>query len=94
MSQVDGSDVGFYYPGPLPFTPVSVKTSGSTSTVGVCMLAKGFAQNRKTKVPAQEREIYAGDFTMVVSKGRWKLDNIVGTPKRDCSKTKIKGVAW
>ncbi|NNM44396.1 hypothetical protein [Knoellia koreensis] len=93
MPQVDGSDVGFYYPGPVPLTPTKVATSGNRSIVSTCTWTKGFVQNRKTKLPAQKRLIEGVSYTMVRDGASWKVDTL-NSSKSACASVSVKGVGW
>jgi hypothetical protein len=82
-----------YYPGPLPFTPVSVTGSGRRATVTTCVIGAGFALNKAGGVPAEKREVISVVFTLAKEQSSWLLSGIVlGTA--DCGGVKIKGVQW
>jgi hypothetical protein len=72
------ADFGLYAPGPVPFTPVGVRSLGPNSrAVAVCVLGEGFNLDPKTGKPAHPREVSAGTATMVRTGGRWKVDTLV-----------------
>ena len=92
MGAISPSDRGLYFPGPLPFTPTKVTVSGETAVVLTCAWSTGWAQNRKTKLPAQPRRVDSVQFTLKQSNG-WKLDS-AGSTKGSCSSVSVKGVGW
>lgn len=87
------TDLGYYFPGPLPFTPVDVKVAGEKAQVTICGWVEGFSLNRKTHRPAQKKQISPATFEMSRHRGRWLMDNAVAA-QADCSGVKIKGVKW
>lgn len=86
-------DAGLYYPGPLPFTPLRVKTDGRRSTVVACVMGDGWAQDRASKLPARALNIIPIEFRLVKVDGRWKIDDAVPTGQ-DCRSVNVKGVPW
>jgi hypothetical protein len=86
-------DVGLFYPGPLPFTPVGVQVDGTAAQVPMCLWAEGFALDRKTDQPAKPRLVAGGALTMVKQGGAWKVDNLVEDDV-DCSRVNVKGRGW
>ena len=72
MKQVIGTDVGLHYPGPIPFTPLSVRVINATDhQVGVCLVSDGFAQQRSTGRPAKKHRVVAATGGAVLTNGRW-----------------------
>ncbi len=86
-------DAGLYYPGPLPFTPLRVKTDGPRSTVVACVMGDGWAQDRASKLPARALNVIPIEFRLVKVDGRWKIDDAVPTGQ-DCRSVNVKGVPW
>lgn len=86
-------DIGHYFPGPQPFTPTQVTVHGRQAAVELCWWSYGFAQDRKTKLPADKRSIAPGRLTLKRQGGRWLVDNLV-MQDGDCSKVPVKGVGW
>lgn len=86
-------DIGHYFPGPQPFTPTQVTVHGRQAAVELCWWSYGFAQERKTKLPADKRSIAPGRLTLKKQGGRWLVDNLV-MQDGDCSKVPVKGVGW
>jgi hypothetical protein len=86
-------DIGHYFPGPQPFTPTQVMVHGRQAAVELCWWSYGFAQDRKTKLPADKRSIAPGRLTLKKQGGRWLVDNLV-MQDGDCSKVPVKGVGW
>ena len=88
-------EMGLYYPGPMPFTPTAVKVTGGRAVVETCWWAFGFAQDRKTKLPAHKRLIDAEDVILKKQGGQWKVDDLlVHKGGGDCSAVPVKGVGW
>ncbi|MFZ5849241.1 MAG: hypothetical protein ACOYX5_17870 [Actinomycetota bacterium] len=86
-------DMGLYYPGPMPFTPTDVTVNGRRAEISICWWARGFAQDPKTKRPADKRKIEPGTMFLKKQGGRWKLDDQL-LAQGDCSQVPVKGVAW
>jgi hypothetical protein len=84
---------GYLLPGPQPFTPVSVKVSGATAMLNLCMQTRGWALDRKTGKPAERRVVTPIVFQMRKVGGAWKLDRYqAGTA--DCAGITVRGVRW
>jgi len=86
-------DLGLHYPGPAPFTPVSVTAADGRATVSVCWMSKGWAQNSATFEPVHKRTIDPAAMTMRKVGGTWLLDDI-RYGDADCSGVAVKGVRW
>jgi hypothetical protein len=72
------SELGLHAPGPQPFTPVGVRSTGAnTRSVLFCGLNEGFDLDPKTGKPAHPREVLAAQATLVRDGGRWKVDYLV-----------------
>lgn len=87
-------DLGYQYPGPVPFTPVALQGSGSPSKVIACMQITGFSLNPKTNQPAEKTSIDPVYVKVSKVKGAWKVDTIGDQAGTSCSKTKVVGRAW
>jgi hypothetical protein len=86
-------DMGLYYPGPLPFTPVAVKSSGGKATISTCWWSEGWAQDKASHKPARKKQVVPAIVQMRRTGGRWLLDDV--TPgSADCHGVKVKGVRW
>lgn len=89
-----GDEVGHYYPGPLPFTPVTVTVNSARSRdVHMCVLAGGYSLNPKTHKPFSKRSVIAIDAGAVRSGQKWlvsKLDNAGFS----CKGVKIREQSW
>lgn len=71
---IDVGELGHYYPGPLPFTPISVRNITSDSReVRMCLLAGGYSQHPATHKIWTKRNV--GAVTAVVSRadGEWRV---------------------
>ena len=61
---------------------------------GVARIRKqGWAQDRKTKLPAERRSIEAGNIFLRKQGGRWKVHDLY-VRKGSCDQVPVKGVAW
>ncbi len=89
-----GPDVGLYYPGPAPFTPVSVRTVSATRRdVKICIVGTGFAEKRSTKRPAAARKVLAIDAGAVRVSGRWVASQFY-TATFSCSGVTVPEPRW
>lgn len=71
------SELGNRAPGPVPFTPIGVRSNGSTArTVLACVLGDGFTLDPKTDRPAHPRVVRAIQAELVEVGGRWKVDRL------------------
>ncbi|MCW2568946.1 MAG: hypothetical protein JWN54_3043 [Mycobacterium sp.] len=70
-------ELGNRVPGPVPFTPVAVRSNGPGSrTVLLCVLSNGFSLDPKTGKPARARLVRAIQADLVKVGGRWKVDEV------------------
>ena len=91
VPNIDKSDMGLHFPGPLPFTPVAVSGSGAGAQVTICLWEQGWGQ--KHGKPAGKKKIGPAVFLMKKVAGAWRVDDLqVATA--DCSGVRIKGVRW
>ena len=87
-------DLGNEWPGPQPFTPVRVHTTGATATVDFCWQIKGWSLDPKTHAPiSARREIAPAQFVLKKTHGVWTITTAQGG-SFDCSSVRVKGVAW
>lgn len=93
MSQIFAEDIGRYYPGPLPFTPVAMKAQGKRTTVSACAWFKGWAVDPKTRQPVEKKVTGPTEFILVKQSGQWKVDRWQ-VAKFDCSGVNVEGVTW
>lgn len=93
ISGYAAEDYGRYYPGPNPFTPVGVRVHGKRAQIPMCWQAQGWAQDRRTKMPATRREIHPALMLLRKEGGRWKVDDVVARDG-DCSQVPVKGRGW
>jgi hypothetical protein len=93
MSQIFAEDIGRYYPGPLPFTPVAVKAQGKKATVSACAWFKGWAVDPKTKQPVEKKVTGPTEFIVVKQEGQWKVDRWQ-VAKFDCNGVNVEAVTW
>jgi hypothetical protein len=87
-------DYGRYLPGPNPFTPVGVEVHGKRATIPVCWESGGWAQDRKTKLPAEHRTVDPAKITLRKVGGTWKVDDLLWRKGGSCAQVPVKGVAW
>jgi hypothetical protein len=93
ISGYASEDYGRYFPGPNPFTPVGVQVHGKTARIPLCWQAQGWAQNRKTKMPATRREIHPALMLLRKEGGQWKVDDLVSR-SGSCDQVPVKGRGW
>jgi hypothetical protein len=86
-------DFGLYYPGPQPFTPTEVTVHGKQAAIELCWWSQGFAQERKTKLPARKRSIDPARLVLKKKSGRWLVDDLAAG-SGSCSSVPVKGVGW
>jgi hypothetical protein len=91
IPQYAAEDIGLRYPGPAPFTPVSVTVAGDRATVSVCWWSQGWARDPKTGKPARKRKIDPASIRLRKSGGLWRLDDL-RLAKVDCSGVVVRGV--
>jgi hypothetical protein len=95
MKQVTGPDVGTYYPGPAPFQPIGVVVvNAHAKTINGCLMANGWAQNRKTHKPAHPLQIAGVKVNMVEVSGRWVVDGLPFTKSVSCKGVTVKTQKW
>jgi hypothetical protein len=84
---------GYLQPGPEPFTPVSIKVTGATARLDLCLQTQGWSRDRKTGRPVGRRTVDPIVFEMHKVGGVWKFDSYYpGTA--DCGGVTVRGVRW
>jgi hypothetical protein len=84
---------GYLQPGPEPFTPVSVKVTGTTARLDVCLQTQGWSRDRKTGTPVGRRTVDPIVFEMHKVGGVWKFDSYY-TGTAHCGGVTVRGVRW
>lgn len=87
------ADFGRYYPGPLPFTPVAVRVSGSSASLPGCLWTAGWAQKRSTRLPDEKRAVTPVNVSLRKLGASWKVAD-VRVRQGSCKGVAVKGVAW
>lgn len=82
-------DYGLRYPGPLPFTPLSVQVSDGVARVPACVQTGGWATGADG-MSAQGNQLTASTFVLRRVRGDWRLDRITGRPD-SCEGVTVKG---
>jgi hypothetical protein len=94
MKAIGGGEVGHRYPGPLPFTPIGVTvTSSTTRDVQICIVAGGYSLNPKTGKPFSKYRKLATAAGAVLSHGRWLVSKF-GDAKFSCASVTISEPSW
>jgi hypothetical protein len=86
-------DFDKYYPGPLPFTPISVSGSGRQAAVSTCDFSAGFSLRKPGGKPAEKREVIPVVFTMAEQGDTWLLAGIA-RGSADCAGVSVTGVRF
>ena len=95
MRHVFNGDVGLYYPGPLPFTPVSVKVVSATERdMRLCVVGTGFAEKRTTHRPAEALKVLPINAAAVLSSGRWLISKQDTASDFSCSRVAVARPRW
>ena len=85
MKQTNGPDVGLHYPGPIPFTPIRVVVTSTTSRrIDGCWVSTGFAQNPRTNKPAQPLKLIAVRSEETLTHGTWLLSVLLAVHSFSC----------
>lgn len=85
-------EFGLEYPGPLPFTPVRVNTTGDRADVVACIWTAGWGVDPRTGQTVEAREI-TGVRTFLIRQARaWKLDSGQTAPI-NCDDVRVRGVS-
>jgi hypothetical protein len=71
------TELGLRAPGPLPFTPLGVRSNGANSRSVLICAMDGFNVDPKTGKPTRPRVLLPGQATLVRDGGRWKVDFLV-----------------
>lgn len=95
MKRLLGTEVGRYYPGPIPFTPVSLTNpSAATRRSDGCVFFDGFAENAKTHKPAAARKVVPVEIDFVYQSGQWLLNALNNSPSTSCTGVQIGAPRW
>jgi hypothetical protein len=95
MKQTLGTEVGLYYPGPAPFTPVRVSvTSPSARKIDVCLVSDGFSQNKTTHKPAKRLRVVPVTTRETLTGGHWRISELLLTTAFSCSGVKVPMPSW
>ena len=95
IKYITGSDVGLYYPGPVPFTPVSVRVVSSTQRqMNVCFIGKGFAEKRSTMKPAAPLMLLKINAGEQLQGGTWRISMFNTATNFSCAGVSISRPLW
>jgi hypothetical protein len=90
MKRTMGTDVGLHYPGPIPFTPVRVGVTSTTSRqIDACFVSSGFARKPRSEKPAKPLKIIAVRTEETQTSGRWLLAGLVSTNSFSCAGVQV-----
>lgn len=94
MVSLDKGEVGHYYPGPQPFTPVAVKApDASTHVVNMCFLAAGYSQHPRTHTVWNKRRVLPIQATVERINDSWRISHFY-SGKFSCQGVKIPEPSW
>lgn len=92
IKPVTGGEVGRHYPGPVPFTPISVTLQSSVEReLKVCVVAGGFSIDKNGGRTKHKVIPIRADLTRVG--GRWLLNHFY-TASFSCTGVHVAEVAW
>jgi len=95
MQYVLGTDIGLYYPGPVPFLPLSVRAVNSTvHAIQACFVSTGFAQKPATHKAAEPRSVVAVDVRGQLVAGVWKVSQQQATSAFSCKTARVAMPTW
>ncbi len=96
MHHILGPDVGLYYPGPVPFQPVSVTvTSPTARVVRGCLFQQGFTWKSKSAQRAAQRRFIGPAMVFTVRQnGRWIVDNVTAARNVNCKNVEVRTQRW
>jgi hypothetical protein len=95
MHHVLGGDVGLHYPGPIPFTPLSVHpVNAHTRLVRVCLVGTGFAEKPKTHRPAAPLTVIPTNVEALKQSNRWIISEINEATDFSCKGVHVKMPRW
>jgi hypothetical protein len=85
MKQTNGPDVGLHYPGPVPFTPLRVAVTSTTSRrIDACWVSTGFAQKPQANKPAKPLKLIAVRSEETMTHGKWLLSVLLAVDSFSC----------
>ena len=83
---VFGPDVGLFTPGPLPFTPLGVRTvAAGHKQVVYCDISDGWALTSKGGRPARPFRLSAARSDQLLVRGHWIVDHIRAAEGTSCN---------
>lgn len=86
MKLTNGPDIGLHYPGPVPFTPVRVGVTSTTSRrIDACWVAAGFAQKPGADKPAKPLKTIAVRSEETLTHGKLLLSVLLSVHSFSCS---------
>jgi hypothetical protein len=84
---------GYTLPGPEPFTPLNVQTTGGVAKVNTCFLFSGWSVDPRTGKVVGKRDVSPAVIVMRKVGGAWKFDDYYdGTG--DCHGVRVDEVRW
>lgn len=87
---VFGSEVGLYYPGPAPFTPLGVRTvAAGHKQIITCGIDNGWGLTRKGGRAAHPLSVLGIRTDMLLTGGRWHVDHVRAAHGTTCSGVRI-----
>lgn len=95
MKNVLGSDVGRYYPGPIPFLPLAVASSSPTTRgMRLCVVGTGFARNAKTQKAAAPLKVVPIDAAAELGGGVWRVNQLNNSSAFSCATVRVPMPTW
>jgi len=89
------SDKGLRYPGPPPFTPISVKSPASAERdVRACFVAYGFAVDPRTGKAPKKLQLVPQLAQMVNQDGVWQVNHLLSARDFSCASVKVAMPKW
>lgn len=89
----DDMTKGYTLPGPEPFTPLNVQTSGGVTKTNTCLLFSGWSVDPTTGTVVGKRDVSPAVIVVRKAGGAWKFDDYYdGTG--DCRGVMVPGVRW
>jgi len=88
------TDSGLRYPGPVPFTPISVSAANAVRKVHACFVAYGFAVNPKTGKSPRKLQLVPLTAEMVDQGEAWLLNRLPDDNAFSCTGVRVVTVRW
>ena len=87
---VFGSEIGLYYPGPAPFTPLGVRTvAPGHKQIITCGVDNGWALTKKGGRAAHPLSVLGIRTDLLSTGGRWHVDHVRAATGTTCSGVRI-----